>query len=178
VNPALQRVFERVLCLDASSLLRKIDMSMITEDEQTFGKNVWVYCSQHLRPHLTGWCTVGVKDKTLLTATGEHQAYDECRAAGFKLFTATALNAKEFKSTKYIDGVLYRENDDGTLRIVRQSNHLHVGDIVPTKERTWVFSVDTRLHKLELTGAELTSINELMFAMRLREEMGLNSTGS
>lgn len=46
----------------------------------------WVYCSQHLAAHVTGWCTVSLRDKTLLEANGHVQAIEECRARGFRLF--------------------------------------------------------------------------------------------
>ena len=60
-------------------------MSNKTEDAVTFGEGAWVYCSQHLRPHSTGWCTVGIEDKTKLEATDYNSAVLECRERGFKL---------------------------------------------------------------------------------------------
>jgi hypothetical protein len=66
---------------------------MLKEERETFGENTWVYCDQHMRPHLTGWCTVGVRNKTKLnfTPSGDHQedckaAVAECRARGFELY--------------------------------------------------------------------------------------------
>ena len=56
-----------------------------TEDEIAFGRKVWVYCDQHLRPHMTGWCTVGKRSKTKLDATTESEAYSECMRRGFVL---------------------------------------------------------------------------------------------
>lgn len=52
----------------------------------------WVYCGQHLRPHQTGWCTVGLEDKIGLgsfTGTFEEQARkaaEKCRRFGLKLY--------------------------------------------------------------------------------------------
>jgi len=37
-------------------------MNKPTADFLAFGDD-WVYCNQHLRPHSTGWCSVGVRDK-------------------------------------------------------------------------------------------------------------------
>lgn len=58
----------------------------LTEDAKEFGVRKWVYCSQHLRPHLTGWCTVSNIHKVLLDADTIDSAYDECRAKGYKLY--------------------------------------------------------------------------------------------
>lgn len=56
-----------------------------TEDEIYFGRKKWIYCSQHRRPHLTGWCTVNNRDKTSLDAITESEAIYECKALGFRL---------------------------------------------------------------------------------------------
>ena len=56
------------------------------EDAKYFGKNVWIYCGQHLRPHLTGWCTVGLEWKLRLAAEDEKQAARQCERLGLKLF--------------------------------------------------------------------------------------------
>lgn len=45
-----------------------------TEDEAVFGYNAWVYCSQHLKPHLTGWCGVSNDDKLGLGLFGQDNA--------------------------------------------------------------------------------------------------------
>lgn len=46
----------------------------------------WVYCSQHLRPHRSGWCTVSLADKIGLGPTAsEREAYEKCRRLGLKL---------------------------------------------------------------------------------------------
>lgn len=57
-----------------------------TEDELYFGRKKWIYCSQHLNYHLTGWCTVGNHDKTLLEATNSEEAHTECAVRGFRLY--------------------------------------------------------------------------------------------
>lgn len=56
-----------------------------TQDLKTFG-DCYVYCSQHLNPHKTGWCTVNVGEKTKLDAKTLEQAFDECRKKGYTLF--------------------------------------------------------------------------------------------
>jgi hypothetical protein len=61
----------------------------LTEDEVTFGRGKWVYCTQHMRPHLTGWCTVANRNKTLLVAPTDKVAYNECRERGFELYRDT-----------------------------------------------------------------------------------------
>lgn len=60
----------------------------MTEDEIEFGVGVIVYCDQHLRPHKTGWCTVGNRHKVKLDTTSlDKTANDECRAKGYVLFS-------------------------------------------------------------------------------------------
>ncbi len=49
-----------------------------TQDEKSFGRGKWVYCSQHLRPHTTGWCSVSNSDKIPLIAESMGEAYIEC----------------------------------------------------------------------------------------------------
>lgn len=58
----------------------------LTEDVKEFGENAWIYCSQHLRPHQTGWCTVPARDKRKLDATTESEAYEECKRRRLKLY--------------------------------------------------------------------------------------------
>ncbi len=61
-----------------------------TEDELVFGKDAWVYCNQHMRPHITGWCSVAVRDKVGLGAVSvvsADAAYEKCREWGFALYT-------------------------------------------------------------------------------------------
>jgi hypothetical protein len=57
-----------------------------TEDEIAFGRKVWVYCDQHMRPHMTGWCTVSNRNKIKLAATTQNGAYEECKERGFELY--------------------------------------------------------------------------------------------
>lgn len=57
------------------------------EDSRYFGENVWIYCDQHMRPHLTGWCTVSNRNKVALKATTQNEAYAECRERGFDLYS-------------------------------------------------------------------------------------------
>ncbi len=56
-----------------------------TEDSVKFGDDAWVYCDQHLRPHMTGWCTVSVRNKVLLRAKSAEEAYAECKELGFRM---------------------------------------------------------------------------------------------
>jgi len=62
----------------------------LTEDEIVFGKNMWIYCSQHLRPHVTGWCTVPVREKLGLGLSNdpnnEASAYSKCKHLGLELY--------------------------------------------------------------------------------------------
>jgi len=58
-----------------------------TEDEIEFGRNVFVYCNQHMGVHKTGWCTVSNRNKVKLDATTYDVAADECRAKGYELYS-------------------------------------------------------------------------------------------
>jgi predicted RNA-binding protein with PUA-like domain len=58
----------------------------MTEDEIGFGRKQWIYCSQHMAPHLTGWCTVSNRNKTKLDAQNRKDAYNECKRSGLKLY--------------------------------------------------------------------------------------------
>lgn len=58
----------------------------VTEDETAFGINVFVYCRQHLRPHITGWCTVHADQKLALEARSMDEAYAECERRGLKIY--------------------------------------------------------------------------------------------
>ena len=55
-------------------------------DDEYFGKNVWIYCNQHLRPHLTGWCTVSNRNKVKLDAQDDVAAYAECKQRDFHIY--------------------------------------------------------------------------------------------
>jgi hypothetical protein len=52
----------------------------------------WVYCGQHLNPHRSGWCTVGVDWKVGLGSfpgTDDEQrrlAAEKCELLGLKLY--------------------------------------------------------------------------------------------
>lgn len=62
-----------------------IDEDM-TEDERVFGEAQWIYCAQHLRPHLTGWCSVPVSQKLGLGVSTEKEAYAKCALLGLSVF--------------------------------------------------------------------------------------------
>lgn len=52
----------------------------------------WVYCHQHLRPHMTGWCTVDIGEKVGLgpmkgSADEQYrEAVTKCRRMGLELY--------------------------------------------------------------------------------------------
>ena len=48
-------------------------------DVAAFGRGAWVYCSQHMKPHQTGWCGVSVRDKIGLGVKTAQEAYQKCR---------------------------------------------------------------------------------------------------
>lgn len=54
---------------------------MDSVEDVVFGENAWIYCRQHMRPHLTGWCGVDVRDKVGLGIFGidkAKEAYYKC----------------------------------------------------------------------------------------------------
>jgi hypothetical protein len=55
-------------------------------DNEVFGDNVFVHCDSHGAAHETGWCTVSVREKTLLTATTLVEAEKECKERGLWLY--------------------------------------------------------------------------------------------
>lgn len=62
-----------------------------TEDEIVFGVGAWVYCSQHCKPHQTGWCSVSNRDKLGLGLSGNapptaQLAYEKCRQFGLPIY--------------------------------------------------------------------------------------------
>jgi len=65
-----------------------IDMPLMDEelDVQAFGRDQWVYCRQHVKPHETGWCSVGVYDKIGLGVQTADEAYAKCEAWGLPIF--------------------------------------------------------------------------------------------
>jgi len=59
-----------------------------TLENLAFGKNAWVYCCAHVKPHLTGWCGVGNHDKIGLGIFGQEnakEAYAKCEEWGLKV---------------------------------------------------------------------------------------------
>lgn len=57
-----------------------------TEDQIAFGRNAWIYCDQHLRPHTTGWCTVSSRNKIKLDAGDYTEAVAECIKHGYTIY--------------------------------------------------------------------------------------------
>lgn len=51
----------------------------------------FVYCTQHVRPHTTGWCHVAAEDKIRLAAAGWMESDNECRRIGLDI-VGTLLN--------------------------------------------------------------------------------------
>ena len=62
---------------------RVTELRPLTEDQQAFGEQAWVYCAKHGDTHRTGWCVEPSSFKTLLQATDERSAIAECHARGF-----------------------------------------------------------------------------------------------
>jgi cobalamin biosynthesis protein CbiD len=62
------------------------DQKPPTEDEIAFGAGAWVYCRAHMKPHETGWCGVGNRDKIGLGVKTAQEAIDKCREWGFELY--------------------------------------------------------------------------------------------
>ena len=56
-----------------------------TEDEIAFGRKAYVYCRQHLRPHMTGWCSVNNNQKIKLESKNEIDAFIECQEKKYTL---------------------------------------------------------------------------------------------
>jgi hypothetical protein len=65
----------------------------LTEDEIAFGKGAWVYCTQHMRPHQTGWCSVSPSDKVGLGVTNAKNAVAKCRSWRFLLYSDVKTDA-------------------------------------------------------------------------------------
>jgi hypothetical protein len=69
------------------------DSEQLTEDAQVFGVDAWVYCMDHVKPHQTGWCRVGVSHKLGLGAfSGSHseqaqKALDKCRLFNLPIYS-------------------------------------------------------------------------------------------
>jgi hypothetical protein len=64
----------------------EMSVEIDTDDAKAFGADAWVHCGSHGRPHRTGWCTVNVRNKTLLKATNFDDAVKECKARGLWLY--------------------------------------------------------------------------------------------
>ena len=63
----------------------------LQNDAVVFGTDQWIYCTQHLAVHSTGWCTVGTEDKIGLGILRSvdiegKKAAEKCRRVGLKLF--------------------------------------------------------------------------------------------
>lgn len=56
------------------------------DDAKQFGKDAWVYCKQHLRPHVTGWCTVPNDQKLALDAKNLLDAVAECERKQLRIW--------------------------------------------------------------------------------------------
>ena len=62
-------------------------------EDAVLGK--WVYCGQHLKPHRSGWCSVGIEDKVGLGPLSgnareqEGAAEAKCRRLGLKIYDPT-----------------------------------------------------------------------------------------
>jgi hypothetical protein len=48
-------------------------------DVEAFGRDVWVYCNQHMKVHLTGWCSVSPRDKIGLGVKTVQEGIEKCR---------------------------------------------------------------------------------------------------
>lgn len=66
--------------------LANIPLSDEQPDVAAFGRGAWVYCKQHVKPHPTGWCSVGVYDKIGLGVSDAKSAYAKCEAWGLEIF--------------------------------------------------------------------------------------------
>lgn len=61
----------------------------LTDDVKEWG-DAWVYCKSHLRPHKTGWCTVGVEKKVCLgdSTMDREGAINKCREFGLEIYSS------------------------------------------------------------------------------------------
>lgn len=68
-----------------------VNSTLATEqsDVMAFGRDAWVYCRQHMKPHQTGWCSVGAHDKIGLGVKTADAAEKKCREWGFELYHDT-----------------------------------------------------------------------------------------
>lgn len=65
-----------------------LEPEAVTEDEKVFGCGAWVYCSQHCKPHQTGWCTVSARDKIGLGVDSAEAALNKCYDFGLRIHNA------------------------------------------------------------------------------------------
>jgi len=70
-----------------------------TDDAIEWGMGVYVYCEAHRGPHVTGWCTVGVRAKIRLDATSFEDAVSECRGKNLDLWEV-AVPVSAYKAMK------------------------------------------------------------------------------
>lgn len=75
-----------------NQLAALIDVPLMDEqpDVAAFGRRAWVYCRQHVKPHETGWCSVGVHDKIGLGVATAEAAYAKCREWGLEIYDPNA----------------------------------------------------------------------------------------
>lgn len=58
----------------------------------------WVYCSQHRRPHRTGWCTVAPRDKLGLHVESEEEAYQKVRHLGLSIYGEKKITVEDLNN--------------------------------------------------------------------------------
>lgn len=63
-------------------------------DVAAFGRDAWVYCREHVKPHQAGWCSVAVYDKIGLGVATAKEAYAKCEAWGLKIHDPNASNTR------------------------------------------------------------------------------------
>lgn len=74
-----QAAGQQVDALNLEDVRKKLDEQALKgTDDRVFGTR-YVYCSQHLRVHPTGWCTVSNMDKIALLSDTEEGANTEWR---------------------------------------------------------------------------------------------------
>lgn len=87
---------KRELCSLVVAIQALISTPLMDEQSDTaaFGRGAWVYCSQHMRPHQTGWCSVSPRDKIGLGVATSKEAYEKCEAWKLPLYDAADHPAK------------------------------------------------------------------------------------
>jgi hypothetical protein len=66
------------------------DHGISTEADDTVFGTKYIYCGAHVRPHESGWCTVGIDNKGPLQATEREAVYQEVRDLGLPIYGETA----------------------------------------------------------------------------------------